>query len=141
MTTRGQTLLELAVVLALAALLAMAVFPPLTYALDRSAVESATRAIVLAHREARTEAATRNELLLLTIAPDTLILRPAGGGPPLWARRGPARLGVTVTGPTKTLRFIPFGYTIGASNASWTLRRGHAERRVVVSRLGRVRVE
>jgi Tfp pilus assembly protein FimT len=46
-----------------------------------------------------------------------------------------------MTGGQRTLTFSPTGISMGFSNASWTLTKGSAKRRVVISRLGRVRIE
>ena len=40
-----------------------------------------------------------------------------------------------------TAAFAPSGVAVGASNATYTLRRGGALRQVIVSRYGRVRMQ
>ena len=143
MRTRGVSLLELLVVLGLTGLVSAFVVPTLFHVRDRLAVDAAARQLVLAHREARDASVTTQRMTLLRLAPDTLELRTALGRDTtlLWRRPGPRSYGVEVTGAPRVLRFIPFGYTIGGSNTTYTLRRGGAERKVIISRLGRVRVE
>lgn len=143
MRTRGFSLTELIVVVALTALASALVVPTLFHARDRMAVQAAAEQIVLAHREARLAAVSSQRVALLRLAPDTLELRTALGADTtlLWRRAGPLSYGVEVVGNPRVLRFIPFGYTIGGSNTTYTLRRGAAQRKVIISRLGRVRVE
>jgi Tfp pilus assembly protein FimT len=144
MDRRGSSLPELAVIAALVALVTATGVPALLHVVDRRAVDSAAQQLVLAHREARLAAITTRRTALLRLGADSLELRLTRGGPDTtlaWRRPGPRQFGVTVLGSTRTARFIPTGYTIGVSNASYTLTRGAATRRVVISRLGRVRVE
>lgn len=143
MTRHGSSLPELLTICALTALVSGVAVPALRHAMDRRAVEEAARIIILAHREGRYAAITIHQQTLLRLAPDTIELRAVVGRDTtlLWRRPGPRSLGVTVTGSAHTVRFIPYGYSIGASNTSYTIARGAARRRVVISRLGRVRVE
>lgn len=140
----GHFLTELVVVLALVALVTAFGAPSLKHAFDRRLVESAAQQIVIAHREARLAAFSSQRLALLRLAADTIELRLTDHGPDttlLWRRPGPAMFDVTVTGSPRIIRFVPGGYSIGGSNTSYTITRGVATRKVVISRLGRVRVE
>ncbi|MEO6066598.1 MAG: hypothetical protein ABJB33_04570 [Gemmatimonadota bacterium] len=143
MTPRGFSQLELAVVLVLTALIAGLGVPALTHVADRAVVNAAAHRIIGAHREARLVAVTTQRMALLRLAADTLELRTALGGDTtlVWRRAGPRALGVEVIGNPRTMYFIPYGYTIGGSNTSYTLRKGSAQKKVIISRLGRVRVE
>jgi prepilin-type N-terminal cleavage/methylation domain-containing protein len=143
MRTRGFSLLELLVVIALTTLASSLVVPTLLHTGDRLAVQAGAEQLILAHREARLVAVNSQRLALLRLAPDTLELRTVLGADTtlIWRRPGPRSYGIEVIGNPRVLRFIPFGYTIGGSNTSYTLRRGNAQRRVIISRLGRVRVE
>lgn len=143
MSLRGFSLPELAVVLVLTALITGLGVPALTHVLDRQAVEAAARRIILAHREARLVAVATQRTALLLLAADTLELRTASGADTtlVWGRSGPRALGVQVIGNPRLIRFIPYGYSIGGSNTSYTITRGSARRKVIISRLGRVRVE
>ena len=143
MDRRGHSLPELVTVCALTALVSGVAVPALRHAMDRRAVEEAARVIILAHREGRNAAIQIHRTTLLRLAADTIELRAVEGRDTtlLWRRPGPRSFGVTVTGNPHTVRFIPYGYSIGASNTSYVLTKGAARRRVVISRLGRVRVE
>ena len=81
----------------------------------------------------------RSQPLELVIEPTALTIRPPAATP-IWQGPGPAADGVMLAGPPRTLTFSPVGITTGLSNASFRLTRGAAERTVVVSRLGRVRI-
>ena len=143
MRTRGTSTVELLVVLALVALVAGLVIPTLRYAMDQLAVGNAAQELLRAHREARSTAATSHRVALLTIAADSIVLRTAQGGDTtlVWRHPGPATQGITMTGPAHLFRFIPYGYSIGASNATYTLSRGSARRKVIIARYGRVRIQ
>lgn len=143
MRARGFSLPELVVVIGLTAFAAALIVPTLLHTGDRMAVQAAAEQIVLAHREARLAAVSSQRVALLRLAPDTFELRTALGRDTtlVWRRAGPRAYGLKVSGNPRVLRFIPYGYTIGVSNMTITLRRGAAQRKVIISRLGRVRVE
>lgn len=143
MSRRGQTFLELLVVIALVAIASAVVVPSLRYAMDRRAVELEVETLLHAHAEARLTAVTTQRIALLTIAPDSVVLRTARDGDTVvvWRRPGPASQGITVGGTAHLFRFIPYGYTTGASNATFILTRGAATRRVIIARYGRIRVQ
>ena len=144
MRRAGFSLPELLVILLLTALVVAVGVPSLTYAIDRRLVESAAQQIVNAHREARWAASAAQQLALLQLAPDSIELRLTNGGRDttlVWRRPGPRFFDVTVTGNPRLIRFVPAGYSIGVSNTSYTITRGAATRKVIISRLGRVRVE
>jgi Tfp pilus assembly protein FimT len=143
MPTRGSSLPELTVVVALVAISAALGVPSLRYAMDRRTVENATQALIQAHTEARLVAIESQRTALLTLAADSMVLRTARDGDTLvvWRRAGPSAYGVTVTGTSHIFRFIPYGYSIGASNTTYILTRGAAVRKVIIARYGRVRVQ
>ena len=143
MSRHGFSLPELAVVVFLTALATGVGVPALIHALDRRVVEAAATQIINAHREARLVAVATQRTALLRLAADTLELRTAQGSDTtlVWRRPGPRAFGVEVIGNPRVLRFIPYGYTIGGSNTSYTISKGAARRKVIISRLGRVRVE
>ena len=143
MRRRGFSLPELVVVIGLTALVSALTVPALLHARDRIAVQAAAEQIILAHREARLAAINSQQVALLRLAPDTLELRTVIGHDTtlVWRRPGPLAFGLDVIANPRVLRFIPYGYTIGVSNMTITLRKGSAQRKVIISRLGRVRVE
>jgi type IV fimbrial biogenesis protein FimT len=140
---RGFTLIELVLVLAVVAVLAGVALPSAWRAYDAIAAERAAQAIVAAHRVARFSAIMRNCRTLLTVQADSLMVRAIESGDTvtLWRRAGPAADGLRLTAPARTLGFAPNGLPLGVANATFQLERGSAIRRVVVSRLGRTRIE
>jgi len=140
---RGVTLPELIATVSIIGLVLSIAAPRLGDPLDALSVEHAASEIVAAHARARVVAVVESRITRLEVGPDSLILSVLGPDGPeqRWARPGPSRFNVTVTGSARTLTFAPTGLSMGFSNASWTLTRGGATRRVVVSRLGRLRIE
>lgn len=140
---RGVTLPELIMVLSIGSLLVGIAVPRMSGPLDTLAVEHTAGEIAGAHARARVTAVVESRLALLHVGPDSLVLEVVldGGPQRRWAMPGPSRFGVAMVGRERTLTFSPIGITTGFSNASWTLTKGSAMRRVVVSRLGRVRIE
>jgi prepilin-type N-terminal cleavage/methylation domain-containing protein len=140
---RGITLLELAVVLAVAGVLVSIALPASRRLLDAIAADHAAQAIVAGHRIARFSAITRSCRTLLAVRSDSLTVRAVRGADTvtLWVRPGPAGHGVALTGPSYSLAFAPTGLPLGFANATFQLTRGSAVRRVIVSRLGRTRID
>ena len=142
---RGATLLELLVVLAIVGILAGVVIPSSASLADRLAVEHQAARLVAAYRSAWVAARMQQRLALLRISADTLAIRTvlSADDPDTllaWSAPGPSVAGVALTSPPRTTVFAPDGLAQGLSNASHVLVRGSATRRVVVSRLGRVRI-
>jgi prepilin-type N-terminal cleavage/methylation domain-containing protein len=137
---RGITLIELLLVLTVTGLLFGIVLPRFATLADGLAVEQAAQHLVGAHRRARMTAILESSQIVLTIAPESLVIRLGSGGPASWRGSGPADGGVALAGGAKQIVFSPVGITTGLSNASFQLTRGNARRTVVVSRLGRARI-
>jgi prepilin-type N-terminal cleavage/methylation domain-containing protein len=137
---RAFTLPELMLVLALAGILMGIVTPPLSQAADRLEVQTAASLLVNAHQRARIMAIAKGQMLTLTIDSAVLTITSQLAPTPLWSGRGPAGLGVALTGSARRFTFAPEGYTMGLSNASLHLARGSATRTVIFSRAGRVRI-
>jgi prepilin-type N-terminal cleavage/methylation domain-containing protein len=139
--SRGFTLPELMLILAVVGLLLGIAAPRLSGAIDQIEVETVTSRIVAAHQRARMMAVVRGQILNLDIsAAELSIAALSAGGHHLWAEAGPDASGVSLAGPTRRVTFSPTGITLGLSNASLVLSRGASVRTVVFSRLGRVRV-
>ena len=96
-----------------------------------------------AHNEARLAAVAGDCVAILTVEADAITLRLVQNGDTTlrWSRVGPAGLGLTYTGAKRTFIFAPTGYSIGASNSTLTITRNGVTGRLVISRLGRLRVE
>lgn len=140
---RGVTLLELLVTLTLVSLVLGIVAPRMSEPLDALAVEHVAGEIAGAHARARVAAVVESRITLLHVGPDSLTMDIVGPDGPerRWALPGPSRYDVAMAGSERVLTFSPTGITMGFSNASWTLTKGAATRRIVISRLGRVRIE
>jgi type IV fimbrial biogenesis protein FimT len=140
---RGVTLPELLVTVSIVSLVLGIAAPRMAGPLDALAVEHAASDIAGAHARARVTAVVESRLAWLHVGPDSLVLEVIGpaGAERRWTMPGPGLVGVAMAGGSRTLTFSPTGITMGFSNASWTLTKGSAMRRVVVSRLGRVRIE
>ncbi len=142
---RGFTLVEMMVVLAVLAVLAAIVVPGSAREADRIAVEHQAVRILLAYRTAWLTARTQQRLAILRITPDSIAVRSvASAGDPdtilVSLTPGPALAGVALQSPARTAVFGPDGVGLGVANTTHVLMRGAATRRVVVSRLGRVRI-
>jgi prepilin-type N-terminal cleavage/methylation domain-containing protein len=139
----GFTLPELALVLALTGIVSALAVPALVAANDRAAVRYGVGRLLAAHREARLAAVLEGRVAILTVDSSTLTLRTVLGNDTTtrWVRGGPASWGLTYAAPARRFTFSPLGYSFGVSNATLILRRGEATGRLVVSRLGRTRVQ
>jgi prepilin-type N-terminal cleavage/methylation domain-containing protein len=140
---RGVTLLELLIVVALLGVLAGFAWPAARHLGDAIATERAAQAVIAGHRIARFSAIMRSRRTLLDVAADSLTVRGVQGTDTttLWIRLGPQAEGVALVGPSRSLAFAPTGIPMGVANATFQLSRGAAVRRIVISRLGRIRVE
>jgi len=140
--TRGTTLLELLLALALAGVLAAIGAPPVMATRDRMLVALQARHLAAAHADTRIAALLTGARAELSVTPTgyrQLRLLP-GGLTPTWTRPGPAADGVLLTGPATPITFDSRGYSLGLANRTYRLTRGTASRQVVISRLGRLRI-
>jgi prepilin-type N-terminal cleavage/methylation domain-containing protein len=110
---RGYSVVELILVLVIISLLLGIALPRIAPLRDGLGAEQAAQAVILAHSRARVAAVLLSRPLVLTVAPDSL----------------------------RKLTFSPVGISMGLSNATFRITRGAAIRTVVVSRLGRVRIQ
>ena len=138
---RGITLIELAVVLAIVAIVTAITLPRLHELLDWVAVNAATQEVTTALAVARSSAVMQGARERLVIAHDSLwIDRWAGDSwGPVLRLPGPDRHGVSLEVSNPVVVFDPIGLAWGVSNTSVTLRRGTRSETVTVSRLGRVK--
>lgn len=143
MSRHGTLLVELVVALGVAGILVTFGVAALRAPLDRLATDRAALEVAAAHTRARIASVAHNRVGRLVITQDSLTI--TLGHPPdtarHWSAAGPAMSGVTLVGPAREILFRPAGVSFGLSNATYTLTRGTATTRVIISRLGRVRME
>jgi prepilin-type N-terminal cleavage/methylation domain-containing protein len=140
---RGMTLIELALALLIAGLVVIFAAAPVLGVRDRMAVDQTARDIAALHARARLLAMVESRPIRLDIGADSTLMRVIADGDTItrWRGAGLAAEPASVSGPLRPLWFSPAGVTYGVSNATWVVTRGMVERRVVVSRWGRVRIE
>lgn len=141
---RGLTLLELLLVILITGLLALIALPGVSALRDRLAVAEAAALVQGAHARARLAAVVEQRVAVLTLTPDSLVLRvvEAPGDTTLrWQARGPADRQVATRGFPRAISYAPSGVAFGFANGTYEFIRGNASRRVIVSRYGRVRQE
>jgi prepilin-type N-terminal cleavage/methylation domain-containing protein len=137
---RGYTVVELTLVLAIIALLLGIALPRIAPLRDGWSAEQAAQAVILAHSRARVAASLLSRPLVRTVAPDSLRIATLADSV-VWRGAGPAASGASLAGPIRKLTCSPVGLSMGLSNATFQITRGAAIRTVVVSRLGRVRIQ
>lgn len=138
---RGLTLLELLLAIVISGLILGISLPRFAGVRDRLMVDEEVWRIVSAHRRARITAILESQEVVLSVAADSLSIRTMAGRETLWQEAGPSSHGVGLAGGSRQITFSPIGITTGVSNASFALSRGQALRTIVVSRLGRLRIQ
>jgi prepilin-type N-terminal cleavage/methylation domain-containing protein len=139
--TLGFTLLELLVVICIAAVLAGLWLPRAARLVDWIATERAVRGVTTAIAVARHGAVMRATRARLTIRADTLRIDrfETHGWAAWWWTLGPASHGVTLQVSNPIVVFGPTGMGWGASNTKIVLSRGSQAETITLSRLGRVK--
>jgi prepilin-type N-terminal cleavage/methylation domain-containing protein len=140
--TRGVTLVELLLGLTVLAILASSVIWTASRLADRARVESAAGQLLDAYRRTQSVARAWGRPAELIVTADSLVIRAVGHSESteVWRAPGPRAAGVGVAPASQVTSFLPIGLAQGVANVTHVLSRGAAQRRVVVSRLGRVRV-
>lgn len=137
---RGASLVESALALTLIAIVSGMSVPRVAGLYDRLMVERHTQSVITAYERARLAALLGSSTALLLVQPDRVSVWRLGGGDSTlaWHAAGPATDGVSITGPSR-LVFAPGGVTLGVANGTFVVTRGGISRRLVASRLGRLR--
>ena len=138
---RGFSLAELAVVLAITAVVTAVTLPRLRGLLDWIAVDSAAEQVTTALAVARNAAVAQGSRSRLVIAADTLRIDRWQGDSWRAVLRwlGPLARGITLDVSNDVVVFDPIGLGWGASNTTVVLRRGSRTETITVSRVGRVK--
>jgi prepilin-type N-terminal cleavage/methylation domain-containing protein len=137
---RGVTLPELLIAVVLLGLLTLIAIPRLVAVMGATALRHEASLLVTALDVARTAAMRLGTPTTLSVTEERYLVEggvPGDSSAP-WQREGPAARGVTVSGAGAPIRFGPSGIALGVANRTFTLSRGGASRRVVISRLGRI---
>lgn len=138
---RGVTLVEMALAIAVAGVLAAIALPRLRPALDGIAADAAAREITTALAVTRHSAIRRGRQVRLRIAADSL--RMEGWDGASWTALstwpGPAARHVQLQVSNPVITYAPTGIGRGVSNSTIRLRRGSQIETVTTSRIGRVR--
>ncbi len=139
--SRGITLAELAVALAIVAVVTAITLPRLGGLLDWIAVNAAAQDVSTAMAVARSSAVMQGTRSRAVIASDTLRIDRWTGDSwgPLHRWPGPAAQGVALEVSNPEIVFDPIGLGWGVSNTKVVLRRGTRSEMITVSRLGRIK--
>jgi len=139
--SKGFTLLELMVVIALAAILFAFWVPRAANLMDWIETERALRDVTTALAVGRNGAVLQSTRARITLAPDTLRIDRFGaqGWEPWWRVPGPSSRGVALVASNPVVIFGPTGMGWGASNTTVILRRGSQAETITLSRVGRVK--
>ena len=135
-------MLELMVVVCIAALLLALGFPRAARFLDWIETQRAVRDVTTALAVGRNGAVTQSSRTRITIDPDMLRIDRFGakGWEPFWRTPGPSSRGVALVTSNPVVIFGPSGMAWGASNTTVVLRRGSQAETITLSRLGRVKI-
>ncbi len=135
------TLPETGVVLAVISVLTLSVVRGASSTADRAAVAQVQGAVLQAYRVAQTSARTLGVPVELVLAPDSIVVHALGADSQSIRRRpGPHAFGVGLTPAGFATTYGPDGLAVGAGNITIVLVRGTVTRQIIVSRLGRVRL-
>ena len=136
---RGLTLLEIAIVIAIVAVIGAIATPALLRRLDRGKVRHATSEILSTLSLARSTAVAREAPVTVTFDSVRSTVTVAADADTLLSRMLGAIYGIALRSNRDSLVYGPTGLGYGAANQSVVITRGTAADTVVISRLGRVR--
>jgi len=139
--SKGFTLLEMMVVLAIAGVLLGMWLPRAARLQDWLETERAARDVTTALAVGRTGAVMQSTRARVEIGADTLRIDRFGasGWTPWWRVPGPASHGVTLEVSNPIVTFGPTGMGWGVSNTRIVLRRGSQAETITTSRVGRIK--
>lgn len=135
----GHTLIELAMALAIMAILLGIAAPRLGTLRDRASVRSAATELMAILSSARRAAVLRSTGAMVVIDEGRSTASVIVGADTILAHDAGSELGVTFTATRDTVLYGPSGRGWGASNTSIIVARGRWADTIFVSRLGRVR--
>jgi Tfp pilus assembly protein FimT len=136
---RGATLLEIAIVCTVVAVLAAVAAPRTAQLVDRLRVRGAVEELAAACAAARQLAILRGQFVTVSIDVPAGAVTVATSVDTVIRRRLTASFGVALAATGSAVTYAPTGLGYGVSNLSVAVSRGRAADTVFVSRLGRVR--
>lgn len=135
------TLFETGVLLATMSILTLTVVQGAAATADRAAVVQAQGQVLQAYREAQSTARALGGRAELLLTGDSIVVRGLGPDSLTGRRRpGPTAANVGLSPASYSIIYGPDGLALGAGNITIVLTRGTITRQIVVSRLGRVRL-
>lgn len=136
----GYTLVELAIVVAIAGLVLATGLAATRALLDRTATRMAAADLAALLADARDVALARGQAVAVRVdtAAGTAMMQ--AGADTLARRTIGALHGIRLAVTRDSVAYGALGLGVGLANARWIVRRGAAAETVLVSRLGRVRV-
>jgi prepilin-type N-terminal cleavage/methylation domain-containing protein len=137
--SRGSTLLELMLTLAVIGILTSIGVPRAASLVDRVSVKGAAQDVVAALGAARAASARRAAYASFVADPRTGHVRAVIGGEIVLDRNLAATRGVRLEASRESVTFSPGGLGWGAANTTVIVSRGARSDTIVMSRLGRVR--
>ena len=137
--SRGYTILELVIVITIAAIVLAISVPRVVWMLDRVSVEAAVSDVISVLASARALALAGRTSVAVDVDSLAGVLRVRRGSEALQTRNISDVHGVTLRSTRDSLSYDPYGLGHGAANLSIIVRRGSAVDTVFVSRFGRVR--
>jgi Tfp pilus assembly protein FimT len=133
-------MIELALSLALLGLLLLIALPRVQGYSEAAALRLARADVLAALDAARGSAVRRSATVALERLAGGLVIRGTGvDTAAIWHGPGPVVHGVSVTGLERPIFFGSEGLATGVSNRTIRFQIGRSERRLVISRLGRIR--
>jgi Tfp pilus assembly protein FimT len=136
--SRGGTLLELVLTMALMGVVMAIAIPSVSTILDRMSVRAAKQDVVLALWAARNIASARGDYASFVVDPVHGRVRVVSGADTVFARNLTAQRGVAVAATRDSITYSPTGLGWGAANTRIIVSRGRRADTVTTSRLGRV---
>ncbi len=137
---RGFTLVEIVATLVVAGVLLLIALPRVGAELDALAVRRAAGDAWSFYQTARLAALVHGAPVRVLFRPDSLIAAYELAPDSVFLRRpGPGSEGVDLLGSRLETRLRPSGLGAGAANLTLTFRRGAAQEKLTLSRLGRMK--
>ncbi|HEY2905198.1 MAG TPA: hypothetical protein VGJ29_04805 [Vicinamibacterales bacterium] len=133
-------LIELIFTLAVAAIVAAFGFVRLASITDAATTNEATQRVVTLLDAARGAAVRLDGVAIVALSDSVYAVRVVQGTDTIaaWNETGSHRDGITLSGVGAPIRFGPAGIAVGAANRTLVIGKGSAQRRIVLSRLGRL---